>query len=301
MSRWLKVAICRERVFWQFLLPFLLLLVGCRSFIDSSYSGPSWKGSAGKEFGSVKPSHQRNWRADLEILPFAKVKTDKVTIYNIRDCHYTSENDYRVKHFDRTYKLEDLKTVDFLVVPFRDAPALAHTMLSFGFEDGEQLVLSVEARLEKDEVYTPLGGAMKQYELMYVVGTERDLIRLRTDIRNVSVFIYRAKASPMDVQGLFLDMLQRMNQIAMKPEFYDTLTNNCTTNLVAHVNKLRPGTIPADYRILFPGYSDQFVNQLGLIDTDESADAMRNRSAVLPTYGIWLDSKEYSRQIRNRY
>jgi hypothetical protein len=142
---------------------------------------------------------------------------------------------------------------------------------------------------------------MKQYELMYVVGTERDLIRLRTDIRNVSVFIYRAKASPMDVQGLFLDMLQRMNQIAMKPEFYDTLTNNCTTNLVAHVNKLRPGTIPADYRILFPGYSDQFVNQLGLIDTDESADAMRNRSAVLPTYGIWLDSKEYSRQIRNRY
>jgi hypothetical protein len=105
----------------------------------------------------------------------------------------------------------------------------------------------------------------------------------------------------MDVQGLFLDMLQRMNQIAVKPEFYDTLTNNCTTNLVAHVNKLRPGTIPADYRILFPGYSDQFVNQLGLIDTDESADAMRNRSAVLPTYGIWLDSKEYSRQIRNRY
>lgn len=237
----------------------------------------------------------------MEILPYAKVKTDKVTIYNIRDCYYKSENDYRVKHFDRTYKLEDLKTVDFLVVPFRDAPALAHTMLSFGFEDGEQLVLSVEARLEKDEVYTPLGGAMKQYELMYVVGTERDLIRLRTDIRNVSVFIYRAKASPMDVQGLFLDMLQRMNQIAVKPEFYDTLTNNCTTNLVAHVNKLRPGTIPADYRILFPGYSDQFVNQLGLIDTDASADAMRNRSAVLPTYGIWLDSKEYSRQIRNRY
>jgi hypothetical protein len=276
-------------------------LPGCAFWVDSRGPFNPWGVRKGEEYGSVKPSHSRKWRPDLAVLPFAKVDSERIKIYNIRDCQYRTEDDYDLKHFDRTIKIADLQSVDFVVVPFKDTPALAHTMLSFGLTDGDQIVVSVEARLERDESYSPIAGALKQYELIYLLGTERDLIRLRTDVRNVEVFLYRAKATPEDVQALFLDMVKRMNTLAKQPEFYDTLTNNCTTNLVNHVNNLRPGTIPADLRILFPGYSDQLVDQLGLLDRGTEASAMRARTAVLPAYGMQLDSRAYSLRIRSRY
>lgn len=278
-----------------------ICLSGCAFFVDSRGPFNPWGVRKGEEYGSVKPSHSRKWRPDLAVLPFAKVDSERIKIYNIRDCQYRTEDDYDLKHFDRIIKIADLQSVDFVVVPFKDTPALAHTMLSFGLTDGDQIVVSVEARLERDESYSPIAGALKQYELIYLLGTERDLIRLRTDVRNVEVFLYRAKATPEDVQALFLDMVKRMNTLAKQPEFYDTLTNNCTTNLVNHVNSLRPGTIPADLRILFPGYSDQLVDQLGLLDRGTEASAMRARTAVLPAYGMQLDSRAYSQRIRSRY
>lgn len=285
---------------WQV---YCLTLCGCAFWLDARGPIESWVPRQGEENGGVKPSNQRKWRPDLAVLPFAKVEKDRISLYNIRDCQYRTEDDYDLKHFDRTFSLADLQTVDFVVVPFKDAPMLAHTMLSFGLRDGEQIVVSVEARLEKNERYTPMAGALKQYELMYVFGTERDLIRLRTDVRGVEVFLYRAKATSEEVQALFLDIIKRSNTLAKNPEFYDTLTNNCTTNLVMHVNNLRPGTIPADLRILFPGYSDELIGQLGLleVDNESTAAAMRTRAAVLPTKGLPLEAREYSQRIRSRY
>ncbi len=280
---------------------FWLLFAGCHIWFDARGPAAALTPPKGDEYGSVKPSHARKWRPDLAVLPYAKIDRSQMKLFNIRDCNYRTEDNYDVRHFDRTFQLSDLQTVDFVVVPFKDAPALAHTMLSFGLRDGEQLVVSVEARLERGEVYTPMGGALKRYELMYIIGTERDLIRLRTDVRHVEVFLYRAKASPEDVQALWLDIMKRINQIAKQPEFYDTLTNNCTTNLVQHINNLKPGTIPADLRILFPGYSDDLANQLGLIDVEAEATAMRSRAAVRPTNGKLLEAKEYSKHIRTRY
>lgn len=256
---------------------------------------------SGEEYGNVKPSNTRKWRPDLAVLPFAKLDGEKVKLFNVRDCQYRTEDDYDLRHIDMGFRISDLQTVDFVVVPFKEAPALAHTMLSFGLSEGEQIVVSVEARLERGEKYTPMAGALRQYELMYVLGTERDLIRLRTDVRHVEVFLYRAKATSEEVRALFLDIIKRVNTLAKQPEFYDTLTNNCTTNLVMHVNNLRPGTIPADLRILFPGYSDQFIGQLGLIEGNAEASAMRSRALVLPTSGLQLEARDYSQKIRSRY
>jgi len=280
---------------------FCLTLPGCALWWDARGPLEAWIPRKGEEYGSVKPSNHRKWRPDLAVLPFAKVERDRIKLYNLRDCQYRTEDDYDLKHLDSSFNLQDLQTVDFVVVPFKDAPALAHTMLSFGLSTGDQIVVSVEARLEKGEKYTPMAGALKQYELMYILGTERDLIRLRTDVRKVDVFMYRAKANATEVQALFLDIVKRMNALAKYPEFYDTLTNNCTTNLVRHVNSLRPGTIPADLRILFPGYSDQLIGQLGLIESHAEATAMRARAAVLPTDGLRLGAREYSQAIRSRY
>jgi hypothetical protein len=289
------------RVMLILLQVYCVTLSGCAFWLDARGPFQAWVPRKGEEYGNVKPSNTRKWRPDLAVLPFAKLDNTKIKLYNIRDCRYRTEDDYDLKHFDTSFKISDLQTVDFLVVPFKDAPVLAHTMLSFGVSNGDQIVVSVEARLERDEEYTPMAGALKQYELIYILGTERDLVRLRTDVRRVEVFLYRAKATPEEVQALFLDIIKRVNTLAKQPEFYDTLTNNCTTNLVTHVNNLRPGTIPADLRILFPGYSDQLIGQLGLIEGNAEATAMRARAAVLPTPGVQLEAAEYSKKIRSRY
>jgi hypothetical protein len=173
-------------------------------------------------------------------------------------------------------------------------------MLSFGLEDGQYFVISVEARMEQGEKYSPTNGSRRKYELMYVVGSERDLIPLRTQVRQVQVYLYRAKASPDQVQDLLVDMLVRVNKIAREPEFYDTLTNNCTTNIVDHVNRLRPGRIPLDPRILLPGSSDKLAYELGLIDTPGSFEEMKVRSNITQVSNLYARDPDYSAKIRQR-
>ncbi|HAC90130.1 MAG TPA: hypothetical protein DCF63_05780 [Planctomycetaceae bacterium] len=125
---------------------------------------------------AAAPSHDRVWRSNLMLLPYAEIFSDRVTLHHIRDCHYRSEDDYDVRHFDREVWLGDVMSLDFIVVPFKETPSLAHTMLSFGLIDGQYIVFSVEARLEHGEIYSPLSGARQQYELMWVVGSDPDLI-----------------------------------------------------------------------------------------------------------------------------
>ena len=137
----------------------------------------------------VTPSNHRNWAADLTVLSYADVGSNQVTVYNVRDFIYQSDEDYVVRYSDRTFDLNDLQTVDFVIVPFKDAPTLAHTMLSFGFGNGQYLGVSVEARLEVGEEYSPLMGGLRQYELIYVVADERDLIARRTRHRDVEVYL----------------------------------------------------------------------------------------------------------------
>ena len=202
-----------------------------------------------------QPSHERLWRPNLMVLPEAEIYSDRVHLRNIRDCYYRSEDDYDVRHFDQWIWLDDVQTLDFIVVPFQGTPSLAHTMLSFGMRDGQYLVFSVEARLKQNETYSVIDGAMRGYELMWVVGTERDLIALRTEIRRADVYLYRTTAQPEQVRRVFLAAVARVNEIARQPEFYDTLRNNCTTNIVDLINGLRPGTIPEDIQVLLPGHS----------------------------------------------
>ena len=247
---------------------------------------------------SRKPSHHRNWRTDLAVLPFADISNDRVHLYNIRDCTYRTEEDYDVRHFDRQILIQDVVSIDFIVVPFKETPAIAHTMLSFGLADGEHIVFSVEARLEQGENYAAIPSANKQYELIWVVGSERDLIRLRTEVRDVEVFLYPIRAEPQQIQNVFLASLARVNEIAREPEFYDLLTNNCTTNIVDMVNNLRPGTIVPDIRVLLPGHSDRLAYELGLLAVDGPFRQVKAASKVNLAAKLFADSPNFSQAIR---
>ena len=159
----------------------------------------------------AEPSHDRLWRANLSVLPYAEIDSDRVHLYNIRDTYYRSENDYDVRHFDRVVQLDQIQSVDFIVIPFKNTPSLAHTMISFGLSDGNQIAFSVEARLEQGEAYSPLEGSMNSYELMWIIGTERDLIGLRTTIRRDDVYLYRTTVQPEQARKVFLAAVARGN------------------------------------------------------------------------------------------
>lgn len=245
-------------------------------------------------------SHHRDWRTDLAVLPYAEIRSDRVRLFNIRDCTYRSESDYDVRHFDREIMLADVRTIDFIVVPFKETPLLAHTMLSFGMADGEHIVFSVEARLQKGQSYAAIGGALNEFELIYIVGTEKDLIRLRTDVRKVDVYLYPILATPQQVQKVFVAAVARVNEIARQPEFYDTLTNNCTTNIVDLINELKPGAIPQDIRVLLPGHSDRLAYDLGLLAVQGPFDQIKASSRINFAAQLNYDANDFSQRIRMR-
>ncbi len=250
---------------------------------------------------TVEPSLNRMWRPDLAVLPYADFQGNRITIRNVRNCRYRTEEDYDVRHYDLEFDLNDVQGVDFVIVPFTNSPLLAHTMLSFGLRDGRHFLISAEARLEQGEQYSIAGGSDNEFELMYLIGDERDLIPLRTDVRAVDVYLYPGRTTPDQAQNLLVDMLARVNKLAREPEFYDTLTNNCTNNIVQHVNKLRPGAIPNDVRVLLPGRSDALAYELGLLDIDSSFEVAKLTSRINTRVQLYKDDPDFSAKIRIKH
>lgn len=246
-----------------------------------------------------QPTNDGDWVDELKVLPYATGSGDKVTIHNIRDCEFFSYRDCIVKHFDRSYKISDVETVDFVVVPFNNNRAIAHTMLSFGMKNGDHLGVSAEVRLEKGEQYDAALGLFGQFELTYVIATEEDLIPVRTNYRECDVYVYRSTATPRQSQLLFVDVLKRVNGLKEQPEFYDTLSNNCTTNIVRHINAINPGLVPHDYRVLLPGFADQLAYDLKLIDTSAPFTEIRRRSRVTDLANRYQKSPDFSARIRS--
>jgi hypothetical protein len=247
---------------------------------------------------AVKPSNDRQWAPEQVVLAYAELDDQTATVHNIRNCVYHSAEDFEVEHYDKTFDLEKIESVDFIMVPFPDNPSIGHTMLSFGFEGDQQLVLSVEIRKERGEAFSAVKGFFRQYEIMYVLGDERDLIGLRANHWLNDVYVYRAKATRQQTRELFVDVLRRANKLAAEPEFYDTLANNCTTNIVDHINKLSPDRVPFDYRALLPGYSDELAYELGLLDTDLSFEETKTRARVNRLAYVYRNSDDFSKRIR---
>ena len=246
----------------------------------------------------LTPSNDRDWAPELSKLSTAEFRDNLVTIHNVRNCEYRTENDFDVHYNDRTYDLSKVESVDYILVPFADMPRVAHTFFSFGFQGGDYLAISIEVRRQKGEAYSPVRDFFNQNEIIYVVGDERDLVRLRSNFRKDDVYLYRARTTPDQSRELFVDMLQRANKLSHEPEFYNTLTNNCTTNLVAHVNHVIPNKIPYGYQVLLPGLSDRLAYNLNLIQGDGSFERTRSEARINRLAYIYRDSPDFSQKIR---
>ncbi len=248
----------------------------------------------------IRPSNYRDWEPDLAKMAHAEVTDGVVKLHNVRNCQYVTADDYIVNYDDRTFPLNEIESVDFVVVPFNETPLLAHTMLSFGLKDESRLAVSIEIRKEKEEKFSPVLGALRQYEIAYIVADEKDLIRLRTRFRDSDVYIYPTVATREQAQQLFVDVMKRATDLVVKPEFYNSLTNNCTTNLSGHVNEVANNKIMYSWRVLLPGFSAQYAYDLGLLPNDVPFEDLTALAYVNDLADEYFDDPQFSQRIRAR-
>ena len=251
-------------------------------------------------WATIAPSNNREWQPDVEKLPHATLNGDSVTVHNIRNFDYRSETDYTPAWYDKQFDLRKLEGMD-LVAVYWMGPAIAHVFVSFAFSGGDHLAISIETRKEKGEDYSTLKGFFRQYELYYVVADERDVIRLRTNYRNnppEDVYVFRLQGGTLEnARRVFVDYFNKINRLKSKPEFYNTLTTNCTTNIWFHT-KVSSKQLPFSWKILASGYVPEYVYESGLMD-NRVPFADLQRSAHVNQRAQAADTAEdFSQRIR---
>src|SRR5208283_407677 len=244
----------------------------------------------------LKPSNDRDWQPDLAVLPYADIAGNQVTIHNIRNCDYRSETDFDVHHYDRTFNLDALRTVDLYLVTW-GSPNIAHTMVSFGFTNGDYVCFSIETRKEKGEDYSAVKGLFRQFELTYIVADERDLVRLRTNYRQgEEACLYRLQVTPEQGRKLFLDYLRRVNELHEHAEWYNALTDNCTTAI--RTQRAASDRAPWDWRMLVNGHLDEMLYERGAIVTNLPFAELKKTSNINPQARAADRAADFSQQIR---
>jgi hypothetical protein len=243
-------------------------------------------------------SNEGKWSPNQAVLPWAEFNGNLVTVHNVRNTEYRTAEDYTVHHYDKTYDLNKLDSADFVMVPLEFVPGGAHTFVSFGFQDEDYVAISVEVRREKGEEFDAVRSLSNPYELMYVVGDERDLIQLRSIHWLEDVYMYQAQSTPEQMRAMFVDMLKRANKLKREPEFYHLVTNNCTTNIVRHINNVSPGRVPYGYQVLFPAYSDRLAYHLNLIKVDGNFARTRQQARINQVAYVFRDDPRFSSKIR---
>ena len=258
----------------------------------------------------IKPSMGKDWSPDQKLLPLVDFRTAvssspdvKFTIRNIRRIHYRTGRDHDLHHYDRDFNLNDLANAWLAISPFAGFGA-AHAFLSFGFKDGTYINVSIEVRRTRGKQFSPLAGVLRQFELMYVIADESDVIWLRTNCARNDVRLYPIKTDIKKIRSVFLDILHRVNQLESEPEFYHTVLNNCTTNIIKHTRKFAAKPIPFwHYRYLFPDTVDKIAYRLGIIDTDLSYDDAREHFNIKDLARAYKDEDRsgFSQAIRARF
>jgi len=249
---------------------------------------------------SIEPSNERDWQADVAVLPYAGIEGDAVTVHNIRNFDYRSETNYTPAWYDKRFDLAALEGVD-LVAVYWMGPAIAHTFVSFAFAGGDHLAISIETRKEKGEGYSTVKGFFRQYELYYVVADERDVIRLRTNYRRdppEDVYVYQLQGSKESGRRVFLEYMKQINALKSSPEFYNTLTGNCTTD-IWYNSLVNPEHLPFSWKILASGYVPEYLYENGRLAADGlSFSELRERAHVNPRAQAADTAADFSRRIR---
>jgi hypothetical protein len=245
---------------------------------------------------TLRPSNDRDWQPDLAVLAYADMDGNRVTVHNIRNCDYRTETDFDVRYYDKTFDLARIRTADLYLV-YWGSPHMAHTMVSFGFEGGDYLCFSVETRKQKGQSYSAIRGLFRQFELIYVVADEKDVVRLRTNYRqSEEAYVFRLNAPEARVRALFLDYLRRLNHLRQHPAWYSALTDNCTTSLRAQ--RAASDRMPWDWRILVNGHGDELLYERGMIATNAPLLELKQRAHINARARAASNAPDFSRSIR---
>jgi hypothetical protein len=250
-------------------------------------------------WSGIEPSNGRDWQPEVARLAYAEINGDRVTVRNIRNFDYRTETDFTPAYYDKTFDLRKLQSVDMVAVYWM-GPAIAHTILSFGFEGGDHLAISIETRKEKGEGYSTIKGFFKQYELYYVVADERDVIRVRSNYRKdppEDVYIYRVRGPIENARRLFLSYMQKISRLKDRPQFYNTLTDNCTTGIWMNT-RVNPGHPPLSWKILASGYVPEYLHEAGRLVDGHSFAELQRLSHINPKAQAADQAADFSRRIR---
>lgn len=250
-------------------------------------------------WSTIPPRQNRDWAPEYARLPHATINGDLITIHNIRNFDYRTETDFTPRYYDKTFDLRQLDSVD-VIASYWMGDAIAHTIISFGFSGKDFLAISIETRRERHESYSSIAGFFKQYELFYVVADERDLIRLRTNYRKdppEDVYLYRTVASGTNARRVFLDYIKEINSLAKRPEFYNSLTTNCTTSILTHT-RVNPDHLPLSWKVLLSGYVPAYLYENRRIDTSLPFEELKRRSHINAAAQAADRAPDFSQRIR---
>lgn len=276
------IALCLRRWRWRAISAYFVLFVALLAW-----------------FFSIEPSNDREWQEDVAVLPYATIEGEKVTVHNIRNADYRSETDYTPAYYDKRFDLSKLEGVD-LVAVYWMGPAIAHTFVSFAFAGGDHLAISIETRKKKGDAYSTIKGFFRQYELYYVVADERDVIRLRTNYRRdppEDVYLYRTQGPIENGRRMFMEYMKQINALRAKPDFYNTLINNCTTDIWYNtlVNKEH---LHFSWKILASGYVPEYLYESGRLDTSVPFPELKQRAHVNARAQAADKAVDFSQRIR---
>lgn len=247
-------------------------------------------------WGAIRPRDDRDWAPDVAHGVTAVFHGDNVTVANIRDFEWESRDRAVERWRVESYPLDAITSVD-LATSVWSSPAIAHVLVSFGFADGRHLVFSAEIRRERDEAFSSFGGFFRAFELVLIAAEERDILRLRTDFRGEDVSLYPLHLTQAQARALFTAYLERGNALAARPEFYNTVTANCTTVIFRLARVLAPG-LPLDWRLLASGYLPEYLHDLGVIDGPLPIEEIRARGHVTEKARALPPGADYSAGIR---
>jgi hypothetical protein len=245
---------------------------------------------------SLQPSNNGDWQPDVAVLPFADIQGNQVTIHNIRNCDYVTETNFTVHYYEKTFDLDQLRAVDLYLVTW-GSPDIAHTMVSFGFTTGDHVCFSIETRKTKGQDYSAVRGLFRQFTLTYIVADERDLVRLRTNYRkDEEACLYRLQETPEQGRSLFLDYLRRVNELHEHAEWYNAITDNCTTAIRAQ--RTAADRAPWNWRMLLNGHLDELLYERGAIVTNLPFAELKKISNINARANAAGDAADFSQQIR---
>ncbi|QQS60975.1 MAG: DUF4105 domain-containing protein [Candidatus Moraniibacteriota bacterium] len=246
-----------------------------------------------------QPSHDRDWELGQEKLPkFTFLENGRVQIENFRNFNWKEEGVADIQYETREFDLKKIETVDVFISHFDDFEGLAHIFVSFGFRNGRHAVISLETRREKDEEFSPLLGIFRQFEIIYVVGSEEDIVGLRTDVRKERVYLYPTKATPEHARSLFLALAQDINDVYDEPRIYNTLTKNCTNEITRRVEGISSIEFPLTWKTILPGYFDEVLYEAGVLNAEGNFSDVKS-GHLIPNDRVDRYDVSYSKNIRD--